>query len=368
MKTFEKKIEPRQNILSITPYKGGNAKKDDCQNIINLASNESCLGASPAAITAYKNACNDLHLYPDGTSYLLKEEISNRYGLDPKKIVCGSGSDELIDILVRSFSGPEDEVLYSEHGFLMYPIAAKGAGASPKKIPETNFRADIESIISNITNSTKIILLANPNNPTGSYLSKYELEFLCKEVPKNVLLVIDAAYAEYVLVDDYVSGYQLVEKYENVVMTRTFSKLYGLAGLRVGWCYSSLEVSDILNRIRQPFNVNMPAQLAACAALKDIEHENKVRNLNFKCLPMLSYGLRSLGLEVLPSIANFILVRFSNSNQVKSIIEYLYKNKILVRDVSPYGLDNYVRITVGTEEHVKKLLDLVSDFKLNERN
>tara|TARA_B100000686_G_C16719131_1_gene933842 strand:- start:211 stop:1314 length:1104 start_codon:yes stop_codon:yes gene_type:complete len=367
MKAF-KKLEPRQNILSITPYKGGNEKQDDDQNIINLASNESPLGASPVAIAAYKDACSNLHLYPDGASHLLREEISNRYGFDPKKIVCGSGSDELIDILVRSFSGSGDEVLYSEHGFLMYPIAAKSAGATPKKIIETNYKADVESIISSITNSTKIILLANPNNPTGSYLTKYELEFLCKEIPKNVLLVIDAAYAEYVLVDDYDSGFQLVEKYKNVVMTRTFSKLYGLAGLRVGWCYSSVEVSGILNRVRQPFNVNMPAQVAACAALKDIEHENKIRNLNSKCLPMLSDGLKSLGLEVLPSIANFILVRFANSNQAKLIIEYLYSNKILVRDVSPYGLDNYVRITVGTEEHVNILLDLISDFKLNERN
>ena len=354
-------IIPKPGIDSIKPYKGGNHNISG-ENMINLASNESSMGPSPNAIKSLDKNRDLISRYPDGSTYLLRQAISSKHNLETDRISCGAGSDELIDILVRSFAGPSDEVLFSQYGFLMYSIAAKCNGAIPVASPEYDFKTDIHSILSSISSRTKVILIANPNNPTGSYLSRIELELLCREIPKNILLVIDSAYAEYVEKDDYDSGISLVKKYENLVMTRTFSKLYGLASLRLGWSYSSKYIAEIINKVRQPFNVNSYAQLAGIEALSDLDHEKLIVKINSENLPKLKTSLEAVGLKVLPSVANFVLVKFQDSDYSNSIYNFLISKNILVRQVGAYNLPEYLRITVGKASEVDILLDTIEGF------
>ncbi len=356
-----KHLNPKPGISSIEPYKGGNHDLLD-EGVINLASNESSIGPSPKAISSIKSLDYSMNRYPDGSTFLLREAISGKFNLEVDRISCGAGSDELIDILVRSFSGPNDEVLFSQYGFLMYSIAARTNGAIPVAAPEYNFKTDVHSILSSITSRTKVILIANPNNPTGSYLTKIELEFLCREIPKNILLVIDSAYAEFVNESDYDSGISFVKKYENLVMTRTFSKLYGLASLRLGWSYSSKYLAQIIDKVRQPFNVNSYAQKAGVEAINDLVHEKLVIDNNNKNLPKLTNGLELIDLQVLPSAANFVLVKFKDSNMASLAHQFLISKKILVRKVTSYGLPECLRITVGQNEEVDLLLKIMHEF------
>ncbi|MBL42707.1 MAG: histidinol-phosphate transaminase [Rhodospirillaceae bacterium] len=355
-------IEPKPGISSIEPYKGGNHNFSDA-NIINLASNESFVGPSPRVIKSLNSFSHSINRYPDGSTLFLRRAISEKYNIDVDRIACGCGSDELIDILVRCFSGPSDEVLFSQYGFLMYSIAAKSNGSIPIAAPEYNFKTDVHSILSSISDNTKVILIANPNNPTGSYLNKIELELLCREVPKNILLVIDSAYAEFVTDEDYESGIMFVNNFDNVVMTRTFSKLYGLASLRLGWSYSSKYISEIIDKVRQPFNVNSLAQVAGIEALGDLEHENFIITKNKENLSKLRNGIECLGFQVMPSVANFVLVKFENSNYSTSMHDFLISRKVLVRKVAAYGLPDYLRITVGKKEEIDLLLQAMQDFK-----
>ena len=357
-------IIPKSGIDSIKPYKGGSHNISE-EKMINLASNESSIGPSPNVIKSLNNINELISRYPDGSTYLLRKAISNKYNLEMDRISCGAGSDELIDILVRSFAGPSDEVLFSQYGFLMYSIAAKCNGAIPVAAPEFDFKTDIHSILSSISSRTKVILIANPNNPTGSYLNITELELLSREVPDNILLVIDSAYAEYVEKDDYDSGISLVKKYENIVMTRTFSKLYGLASLRLGWSYSSKYIAEIINKVRQPFNVNSYAQLAGIEALNDVEHEKLIVKINSENLPKLINGLELFGLKVLPSVANFVLVKLRDSDYTNSLYKYLINKNILVRQVTAYNLPEHLRITVGNASEVDILLKTMEGFVKN---
>ncbi len=356
-----KQLIPKQCILQVEPYTGGNHKINSDQ-IVNLASNESAIGPSPKVIDLLKSPYQAINRYPDGSALLLRRAISEKYKIEVDKISCGAGSDELIDILVRSFAGVDDEVLYSQYGFLMYPIVAKTNGSIPVAAPEYNFRTDIHSILSSITKRTKVILIANPNNPTGSYLTKIEIELLCREVPKNILIVIDSAYAEFVEKDDYEPGIEFVNKYENLVMTRTFSKLYGLAFLRLGWSYSSKYIAEIINKVRLPFNVNGLAQKAGIEALSDSEHEKLIIRNNNKNLSWLTDSLKSIGFEVLPSVANFILVKFNDNNHANLAHKFLLEEGILVRKVEAYGLPNFLRISVGKKEEVELLVKKLDSF------
>ena len=267
------------------------------ETVAKLSSNEGALGPSPKAMAAYAKAQAELHRYPDGDSTRLRAAIGRHYGLDAKRIVCGTGSDELINLLVRAYAGPGDELLYSQFGFLMYPINALGVGATPVAAPENDYRADVDAMLAKVTTKTRVVCLANPNNPTGSYVTKDDVRRLHAGLPKNVLLVIDAAYAEYVSRNDYELGVELVDKAENVVMTRTFSKIYGMGGLRLGWMYGSSAIVDVIGRLRQPFNVNLAAQAAGIAALEDIAHTDASRTNNDIWLPWLSAELAKLGLE-----------------------------------------------------------------------
>ena len=277
-------------------------------------------------------------------------------------IICGNGSDEILSMFANCFAGPGDEIIYSQHGFLVYPIAAKAAGASPIVAAEKDYKADVEEIIKVCSNKTKICFIANPNNPTGTYLTRQELITLRKELPQDCLLVIDSAYAEYVDKKDYTNGIELTTKYNNIACTRTFSKIYGLAALRIGWAYASKEVVELLNRIRLPFNINAIAQKAAVAALQDTKFiENAVEHNNI-WKPFVEKELQKNEIEIIPGVGNFVLAKFKNIKQANSCYAYLENNNIFVRKVSEYGLPEFLRITVGLEKENIFICKIINEF------
>jgi histidinol-phosphate aminotransferase len=347
---------PRPGILKISPYVGGEAKIAGRNRVLRLASNENPLGPSAKAVEAYQALAQELHRYPDGGAEELRRAIAQSVILPAEQLVCGAGSDELISLLVRAYAGPGEEVLYSQYGFLMYPLAALSCGARPVTAPEDRLRADCEALLAQVTDDTRLLFLANPNNPTGSYLSAAELHALHKGLPERVLLVIDAAYAEYVEAEDYSDGADLVAKAENVVMLRTFSKIHGLAALRLGWAYCPPAVADVLHRVRGPFNVSGAAQAAGVAAISDSDHVARSRDMNVKSKKHLSKGLAGLGLTVYPSEGNFLLVRFADENACAAAGAALKEAGILVRQAASYGLADCLRITIGREEDTEELL------------
>ncbi|HLI12255.1 MAG TPA: histidinol-phosphate transaminase [Alphaproteobacteria bacterium] len=357
-------LAPRPGILAIEPYKGGESAVPGVDRIIKLSSNEGALGPSPRAIAAIEAASREAHRYPDGESKALREALGRRYGLDPARIVCGAGSDELISLLTRAYAGPGDEILYSEYGFLMYAISAHSVGAVPVAAPEKGLRADIEALLAKVSAKTRILFLANPNNPTGSFLAKEEVARLHAGLPGNILLVIDAAYAEYVTRNDYSAGAELVEAHDNVVMTRTFSKIYGLGGLRLGWAYCSPGVADVLNRVRNPFNVTNVAQAAGLAALDDIAHVDAVRTNNDIWLPWVTAELGKLGLDVAPSVGNFVLVRFPDApaKNADAANAFLCARGIIPRKMGVYNLPHSLRITIGREDEMRALVAALAEF------
>jgi histidinol-phosphate aminotransferase len=354
---------PRPGILDIDPYVGGEAKIPGVTRVIRLASNESALGPSPRAIAAYNAMAGEMHRYPDGGSNELREALGRHYGLDPARIVCGSGSDELIGLLVRAYAGPGDEVLFGQHGFLMYPIAARASGATPVAAPETNLTFDVDAVLARVTPRTRLVFIANPNNPTGTYVTRDEVRRLHAGLPSSVILVIDSAYAEFVQRNDYDAGTELVDAAENVVMARTFSKIYALGGLRLGWVYCHPRIADVLNRVRNPFNVNAAAQAAGLAALEDVASVDRAREHNDIWRPWLERELAALGLTVNPSVANFVLVRFpAPPRDAAAAFAFLQSRAILTRKVAAYGLAEWLRITIGTEEEMRAVVATLAEF------
>src|SRR5436309_6732233 len=302
--------QPRPGVLKIQAYVPGKSTAPGAAKAFKLSSNETPLGASPKAIAAYDAVGKHLHDYPDGAATALREAIGRTYGLDPARIVCGAGSDDLLNLIARAYLQDGDEAIHTTHGFLVYPIATLGTGATPIVAEEKDFHADVDAILAKVTPRTKIVFLANPNNPTGTYIPFDEVKRLHAGLPRNVLLVLDAAYAEYVRRNDYESGIELVATSENVVMCRTFSKIYGLAALRLGWLYGPAHVVDALNRIRGPFNVGAPSIAAGVAAIADTAHVENSRQHNERWLAWLMDEIPKLGLEVTPSVANFVLIHF----------------------------------------------------------
>jgi len=358
-------LTPRPGIMDITPYVGGESKLPGVDRVIKLASNEGPFGPSPKAMEAYKETAPSLHRYPDGGAWELTGAISEKYGIERKQIVCGAGSDEILGLLCRAYAGPGDEVLYSDHGFLMYYIAAKTAGATPVTAPEVNLTANADNLLAAVTEKTRIVFLAEPNNPTGTYMGKDEVKRLHAGLPKNVVLVIDAAYAEFVADrDDYSAGIELVEANDNVVMTRTFSKLYGLGGLRIGWAYGSAEIIDVLHRVRNPFNTSNAAQAAALGAINDDEFVAKTLKHNRKWLEWTADEMRKLGLTVPDSVGNFVLVRFpeQNGKTAEAADAFLRERGLIVRRMVPYKLPDSLRVTIGLEDEMKLFVDAVKDF------
>ncbi|MBP5856482.1 histidinol-phosphate transaminase [Marivibrio halodurans] len=351
---------PRPGVMDAPLYVPGTHKAGDDPAI--LSANENPLGCSPAAVEAFRAAAPHLNRYPEGGSVELRQAIGAVHGLDPAHIVCGAGSDELITLLIRAYAGPGDEVLYSRHGFLMYPITARTVGAVPVAAPESNLATDVDQMLAHVTERTRIVFVANPNNPTGSWVPARDLERLRAGLPEHVLLVLDSAYAEYVEADGYDDGRRLVEAGRNTVMTRTFSKIYGLAALRLGWCYAPANVVDVLNRLRSPFNINAAAQAAGLAAVRDQDFVKRSIAENAAQRLRLTQSLQQLGLDVPPSVCNFVLAGFADEETATAANAYLLSRGVIVRVMAAYGLPRYLRVTVGTSEEVTRLLDGIADF------
>lgn len=353
--------QPRPGILGIAPYVPGKSSAKGTK-IHKLSSNESPLGASPKAVEAYRNSANALERYPDGSATALRKAIAQRYGLSPDHIVCGAGSDELLQLLAHAYLGEGDEAVYSQYGFLVYPIAIAANGAKSVVAPERNQTTDVDAIIACVTPRTRMVFLANPNNPTGTYIPFSEVKRLHQALPSDVLLVLDAAYAEFVRNNDYESGTALVSEHDNVVMTRTFSKIHGLAALRLGWLYGPGHVVDVLNRIRGPFNVSSGAIAAGVAAIEDQSFMDRALEHNDKWLAWLAAEIGKLGIPVTPSVGNFLLLNFPAGRSAPDADAFLQERGIIVRRMESYGLPGALRLTVGDEEANRAVVSALKDF------
>jgi histidinol-phosphate aminotransferase len=355
---------PRPGILDIAPYVGGRASAPGAAKVFKLSSNESPLGPSPHALAAYREAAERLHFYPEGSALALRTAIAEVHGLKPEQILCGNSSDELLHLIALTFCGPGDEVLMSRHGFLAYPIVARAAGAVPVSAAEIALTASVDNLLRAVTPRTKAVFLANPNNPTGSYLPAAEIRRLHAGLPPYVLLVLDAAYAEYVRLADYESGLELAQSAPNVVMTRTFSKIYALAGLRIGWMTGNPALLDAINRIRGPFNVSIPSQAAGAAAMRDRAHVETSYEHNQRWVPWLTERLRALGLTVHPSVCNFVLIAFppEGPHTAAKADAYLMARGLILRGTGNYHLPDCLRLSVGTAEANGLVADALAAF------
>lgn len=353
----------RPGVMDAPLYVPGEKPGADGRNVAILSANENPLGPSPHAIEAARKAAGTLHRYPDGGAVALREALGKAHGIDPARIICGAGSDELITMLTRAYAGPGDEVAYSRHGFAMYPITTLTVGATPVAAPESNLTADVDALLEAVSERTVLMFLANPNNPTGTYLPAAEVRRLAEGLPGHVVLALDAAYAEYVTEADYEDGRVLVDEFPNVVMLRTFSKIYGLSALRLGWAYAQRPVIDTLNRLRSPFNVNHVAQAAGIAAIADTGHIETSRAYNAEWLPWLRAGLQELGIAAPPSSGNFVLAGFDDAETCARALKHLDSNGVLARGIGAYHLPEYMRITVGTQAECRAVIDAFRSFR-----
>jgi len=358
------KIQPYNNtILEIAPYVPGAYAKSPSGRLIKLSSNENPFGCSPKVAEALQKAANYLHRYPEGSSIALRQKISEIHNINENKIICGAGSDELITIIMMAYAGNGAEIIYSKHGFLMYPITALACGAKPVVAEEVNLKANVGNIISKITDKTRIIFIANPNNPTGSYLNDLELRELISKTPKNVIIVLDYAYAEFVDKSDYPDAIKLADEFPNVVMMRTFSKVYGIPSLRLGWAYANSEIIDIMNRVRGPFNVSSFAQVAGIAALEDRDFVRKTVEHNNRELKRLKTEFEKLGFKTYPSVGNFLLVEFQTEERANKVDELLQQNGISVRKMNAYHLPSCIRISIGLEDENNAVLEVLKNIR-----
>lgn len=356
-------IIPKPGIMAIAAYVGGESKAANAQRIIKLSSNEGAFGPSPRAIDALKNMAADMHRYPDGGCEALRTKLAAIHGIRKDGIVCGNGSDEIITFLVQSYAGAGDEVLYSAHGFLMYGITARAFGATPITAPEKKLKAHADALLKAVTDKTKIVFLANPNNPTGTLWTNDEVVSFRKALREDILLVLDCAYAEYVTDPSYLDGgLELVERLDNVVVTRTFSKAYGMGGMRLGWGYCPPAIADVLNRVRGPFNVSSAAQVAGLAALEDTDFLRAVVEHNTHIREKSTRALQEMGLNVIPSHGNFLLVGFKTAEKAEDCRLSLKADGILVRQVGSYGLPDYLRISLGTDEEMALTLASIKAY------
>ena len=364
MSSASTRPQPRAGVLDIEAYVPGKSAAPGVAKVYKLSSNENPLGPSRKAMESYAKAARGLEFYPDGSATALRSAIATKYGLDPDRILCGTGSDELLALLAQAYIGPGDEGVMSQFGFLVYPIAIHAAGGKVVVAKERDYKTDVDAVLAAVSPKTKVVFLANPNNPTGTYTPYSEVKRLHAGLPAHVLLVLDAAYAEYVRRNDYASGVELVAESDNVVMTRTFSKIYGLANLRIGWLYGPAHVIDALNRIRSSFNVNGPAQAAAAAAITDDAHVAAALAHNDKWLPWLSAEITALGLQVTPSVGNFLLIHFPSekARTAKDADAFLTARGLILRTMDAYRLPKALRLTVGTEEANRKVVGALKEF------
>lgn len=353
----------RDAVFSVPPYVGGEATLAGMDRVRKLSANEGAFGPPPGAIRALAEAASSMHVYPDGGATSLRAAIGRRFGLDPGRIVCGNGSDDLIVLLIQSYGGPGTELVMSAHGFLIYEIAGKIAGMSVRKAPERNLTADVDAILAEVGPATRLVFLANPNNPTGSMLPESELRRLRVALPPDVLLVLDAAYAEYVERADYDPGIGLVDAGDNTVMTRTFSKMFGMGGARLGWAYAPASVVDVLNRVRAPFNANALAMAAGIAALAEPGWVERSRVHNREQRAALAARLDAAGIVVHPSEANFVLADFGTPAVAAAADRHLRAGGVIARAMGSYGLPHCLRITIGTTEANAAVAEALEAFQ-----
>lgn len=354
---------PRPGVLEISPYTQGASELQGIADPIKLSSNETSFGPSPAALNAYREAAATLHRYPDGSQAVLREAIAEAFDLNAAHIVCGNGSDELIQLVTRTFVGAGDEVLMSENGFVMCRIHALAQGASVVVAPEKEDRVDVDALLARVNEKTRLLTLANPNNPTGTYIDVDEVRRLHAGLPGNAILLLDGAYAEYVVAADYDVGAGLVLTNDNVVMTRTFSKIFGLSALRIGWAYMPDGILDAVHRIRTPFNANGPAMAAAAAAVSDTARTDMIRQHNARAMENIDRRLSALGLHVVPSVTNFYLIRFPADigTTAGEADQRLQAAGIIPRPVGGDS-DSELRITVGSDEENEAVLSAFESF------
>lgn len=354
-------IRPQPGIMDIALYQGGASKADGFSEALKLSSNENPFGPSPRAIEAFRQTAASLHRYPSTDHAELRAAIAEVHGLDPARIVCGAGSDEIITFLCQTYAGVGDEVIHTEHGFSMYRISALAAGAAPVEVPERDRVVDVDLILGAVTGATRLIFIANPANPTGTMISLAEVARLADALPPQVLLVLDGAYAEYA--PGYDGGAALIDARDNVVMTRTFSKLYGLGGLRIGWGYGPAHVIDALNRVRGPFNLSQAQIESAAVAVRDRAYADFCLGQNAEQRARLRVALAQLGYRSDETFANFVLVRFSGQAEAEAAEAFLRARGMLVRKVAGYKLPEHLRITVGRPEDCDRVIAALSDFR-----
>lgn len=354
-------IRPQPGIMDIALYEGGKAHVAGMTNVVKLSSNENPFGPSDRAKEAFQRTVHSLHRYPNTDHGPLREAIADVHGLDPSRVICGVGSDEIITFLCQAYAGPKDEVVFTEHGFLMYRISALAVGATPVEVRERERTTDVDAILAACNRRTKLVFIANPNNPTGTMISVAEIERLAAGIPKQAILVLDGAYAEYV--EGYDGGLAIVEARQNVVMTRTFSKIYGLGGLRIGWGYGPKAIIDVLNRIRGPFNLSTTQLEVAEAAVRDQDFVNRCRAENARMRHWLSVALAEIGVPSDTSMANFVLARFASEDEATACDSFLQSQGLIVRRVASYKLPHCLRITVGDEASCRRVAHAVAQFK-----
>ena len=354
-------IRPQPGILDIALYEGGAAHVAGVSDAIKLSSNENPFGPSDKAKEAFQRAVHKLHRYPNTDHSALRQAIGDVHGLDPARIICGVGSDEIIHFLCQAYAGPRDEVLFTEHGFLMYRISAMAAGATPVSVRERERTTDVDAILAACTRRTRLVFIANPNIPTGTMIGPAEVERLAAGLPKQAILVLDGAYAEYV--EGYDGGAELVARRSNVFMTRTFSKIYGLGGLRIGWGYGPKHIVDVLNRIRGPFNLSTAQLETAEAAVRDQDHVDRCRAENTRLRAWLAEALAERGVPSDTSTANFILARFADEAEATACDTFLQTQGLIVRRVAGYGLPHSLRITIGDEASCRRVAHAIGQFK-----
>src|SRR4030081_3803995 len=356
---------PNPGILDIAPYTPGKSPvPEPGRKVFKLSANETPFGPSPKGMEFCQRAVAHLEDYPEGTSRVLREAIGRAFGLDPARIICGAGSDEILNLLAHTYLSQGDEAISTTHGLLVYPIATMANGAKNIVAPEADFTADVDAILARVSPRTKLVSLANPNNPTGTYVPFDEVKRLRAGLPAHVLLVLDAAYSDYVSRNDYELGIELAATSENTVMTHTFSKIHGLASLRIGWMFGPAHVVDAVNRIRGPFNVSTPAMLAAVAAIEDTAHVQMSKAHTEKWRNWLTEQIGKLGLKGTPGVANFVLIHFplEKGRTAADADTFLTKRGLVLRGLSNYGLPHALRMTIGTEEANRLVVEGLSDF------
>ena len=353
---------PKPGILDIAPYVGGKGALDGIAEPMKLSSNENALGAGAKAREAFASVLEKIHIYPDGRADKLRTAVADHHGLEEDRLIFGNGSDEVFALLNQTYLTAGDNIVTGEYGFLAYRISAMGCEAEVKLAPEPDYKAEVDALLAQVDERTKIVYLSNPSNPTGSWHTGEEIRRLHAALPSNIILVIDEAYAEFVVEPDWESAFELARTADNIVVTRTFSKIHGLGGLRIGFGYAPTAVIEAMDRIRLPFNVSVPGIAAAVAAVNDLDHQKASRDLVAEWRPRLTQTLKGFNLEVLPSAGNFVLVLFDSPEKATAASDYLNRKGIIVRGVGGYGLPKGLRITIGTEDQNRAVIDALSEF------